>query len=799
MAEKPEVPDDEHATLLEEIRTRYKVARDHASTWREEARQCFDFYAGHQWSEDEEAAMEDKKRPALVFNRTGPFVDAVLGHENNNRNELRFMPRTMGDAAVNEKLSEASRYFIDECDGEHEQSDAFRDMLVSGMGWTEVRLSDDGNPEYDLIVERVDPLEMLWDPSSKKPNLADARYFFRRKRMAREEIKAIWPTYEPAGASDDWAEEGEEDHDAKPVNPRTSYQGDGDKSAKRDILVIEYQWRDVEPFYLVEKPARAAAPADDGAMASAPPQPEQFELAVDDYDDQREEIEKLGGKAVLKRRNQFKRAFVIGNELVDQSQPYPEGFTYTAMTGKRDRNKGHWFGLVRAMRDPQEWSNKWLSQIMHILNANAKGGVMVEKGAVVNVHDFEEKWASPEGIIWVADDAVAKNRIKERGGAFWPAGFDKLLEYANQSFGDVSGVNQELLGMADREQPGVLEWQRKQSAVSLLAPLFDSLRRYRMMMGRVWLYFIQHYVSDGRLIRITTDDGEQYVPLTPEWSGAETAKYDVIVDQSASAPNQKEATWAVLTTLLPVIGEIIAPEDMMLALEHSPLPDSFVAKLKANQAKRAEQPPPPDPEMVKVQAQLQAKQQEAQIDAQLKQQEMQIEVQIEQQKLQLEREKAQAEIDLEREKARAELELQQMKMQGDMQMQQMKASADMQFQREKTDGELDLQRHKADGEMEIKAATAIEGFDGETKANGKAKPQPRVFKVFGDISTKLDELKRSQIDTSALTKELQDLREEVAGPREIVRGTDGRAVGVRTARGQKNIIRGPDGRATGVQ
>jgi hypothetical protein len=63
--------------------------------------------------------------------------------------------------------------------------------------------------------------------------------------------------------------------------------------------------------------------------------------------------------------------------------------------------------------------------------------------------------------------------------------------------------------MADREQAGVLEYQRKQSAVTLLAPLFDSFRRYRKMSGRCWLHFMQNYLTDGRLIRITKDDGGQ--------------------------------------------------------------------------------------------------------------------------------------------------------------------------------------------------------------------------------------------------------------------------------------------------
>lgn len=652
--------DSDITSGLERLRTRYQAARQHASKWRSEAKICYGYYANDQWSEEDKAILEEQRRPCITFNRAKVLIDAVIGYEVNNRQETRYIPRTQGDAKVNELLTNAADFFRDSCDAEYEESDAFRDTAICGMGWTEDRLSDDKNPEYDLVRERVDPFEMLWDPSSKKPNLADARYLIRKKWMSKDEVKAIFPDWDGQAVIDDiFADDEVGDEDPKKVNPHNSYKGDGlSGQTYRDIPVIEHQYYEKETVHIIVNPmTQERVELDDGQYRANKAQIDEFRA--------------LGAPYAKQKRTTYKREFWVGAENVKrEDSPYKNGFTYGCITGMRDRNKGHWFGLMRVLIDPQQWSNKWLSQILHILNSGAKGGVILEKGAVDDVSKFEATWARSEAITWVKDGTLGANpRLLPKPQTQLPTGIEKLLEYANESFGQVSGVNQELLGMADREQPGVLEYQRKQSAVTLLAPLFDSLRRYRKMTGRCWLYFMQTYLQDGRLVRITADDEgeqEQYQPFVPGWNSPATAEYDVIVDQGSSAPNQKEATWAVLNTLLPIVGEGMGPDEIALALEYSPLPESFLEKYKQIQKQKAAQGPPPNPEMVKAQAMIQAKQAEMQLEAQKAAQDAQIK-----------RDAAQADIEIERMKAAAEEQRQERQLAFEQRMAEMKAQADM--------------------------------------------------------------------------------------------------------------------------
>lgn len=485
--------EDDEPSLLLEIRERYETARTYISEWRTEAREAFDMYAGKQWSEADRQKLTEQQRVPVTFNRTSILIDAVIGYEVNNRQETRYIPRTAGDAKVNELLTEAAKYFRDNCDAEFEESDAFRDMAICGMGWTNDRITDERNPDYDLVRDRVDPLRMLWDPSSRKPNLEDARWLIYETTMSKGEAKALVPEWDGEYMKVDWLYD-----DADLIgtnNPRDSYKGnDLEKAALRQIKVLEYQYVTDKFEHVITNPMT-------GEVAT---------LTDEQWTDLPEEDAKtLGAMKVTRRKREWKRAFMIGGELFEKKHPYPKGPTYFCVTGKRDRNTGHWFGLVRALRDPQMWANKWLSQIMHLINTSAKPGYDVEKGAIDNPSQFEAKAARPGAINVFTDGALQQGRVQRREAAGLPPDLSNLMQYANESMQNVSGVNAELLGMADREQAGVLEYQRKQSAVTLLAPLFDSFRRYRKMAGRCWLYFMQHYMTDGRLIRITMDDGQQ--------------------------------------------------------------------------------------------------------------------------------------------------------------------------------------------------------------------------------------------------------------------------------------------------
>jgi hypothetical protein len=124
-------------------------------------------------------------------------------------------------------------------------------------------------------------------------------------------------------------------------------------------------------------------------------------------------------------------------------------------------------------------------------------------------------------------------------------------------------------------------------------------------------------MSDGRLIRVVGEDGGiQYLPLIRD---PNFAKYDVIVDEAPAGPNQKERTFAILSQFMPLLKDA-GPGIMAEFVKYSPLPASLITKVVENLTKMEEAAANagPSPEQIKAETELaksQADMQRLQFDA----------------------------------------------------------------------------------------------------------------------------------------------------------------------------------------
>lgn len=561
----------DESDALEQFRKWFQSAKDASKDWRGEAKTCRDFKAGNQWDQEDVALMEEELRNPVTFNRVDPLVEAVSGHQINNRQEVRYLPRQMGDVQVSEVLTGAGSWVEDEADTEDEEEEIFEDLLVTGMGWSEGRMDYSENPDGQLIPgEWFDCLEAYWDANSKRRNLADTKWRARGRWIDRSDAEMRWPKLKKWTFDTDAGEwQSDDESRDEPHNAARAHFYEKDarqwyNKHEDQVFILQFQWWEFEPIYRIGDPSGKILTLSEN----------KFTKLKELYEKQGEEFT---APHIRQMKKKFFQAFIAGPTILERKPNiWDEGFTLQCVTGKRDAQKKMWYGIVRPLIEPQKWSNKFLSDLQDMIVSNRQGGAFAEESALVNVRKAEEDWNS-NSLIVVRDGAISQNKILERTPPPMPPALDRMLEWCISAIPAVSGINQEFMGYAERDQANVLEVQRKRSAMNVLASLFSSLRKYRKDRARMMLALMREYLNDGRLIRIVGGDGqERYIPLA---LSEEAEDYDIVIDEASSSPNQRDETFSILMSLAPFLqqSQIPVPPDVV---DYLPLPASLSSKWK---------------------------------------------------------------------------------------------------------------------------------------------------------------------------------------------------------------------------
>jgi hypothetical protein len=342
--------------------------------------------------------------------------------------------------------------------------------------------------------------------------------------------------------------------------------------------------------------------------------------------------------------------------------------------------------------------------------------------------------------------------------AGYPSGLDRLMEFALSSLPMVTGINLEALGLANREQAGVLEQQRKQAAFGLLAPMFDSLRRYRKNQGRIQLFFIHEFISDGRLIRIGGPDSQQFLPLLKQ---DKAITYDLIVDVSPNAPDTKQQTWEALTTIVPNMmkaGMPIPPD----LLDFAPIPTALATKWKAFLQQQPQQDPRTQ-QVLQENEKLQQQVQQLTAQQQSKQGELQQRAAETQQELDIKRQTAQEELRLKREQAMAEFQLEEEKMQREFEL-----------EARRLNHEASIKSQQARNDFKVKSMAA--GLKPKKDAEGN--DSLSISMDTGDLKDAIKAMhEHTKASHEAMLKAVSSLADAVSRPRKLITDAKGKPIG----------------------
>jgi hypothetical protein len=185
-------------------------------------------------------------------------------------------------------------------------------------------------------------------------------------------------------------------------------------------------------------------------------------------------------------------------------------------------------------------------------------------------------------------------------------------------------------------------------------------------------------------------------------------------------------------------------------------------------SKMPPQPPQPSPDQIKAQTAMQIKQMELQADAQ-------------------------------RFQAETELRLREIQMQAEAKLREQQSSLTLQA----TNDERDAQREAINKQVEAQLQAAAQE---QQRLLAEMKLAMDKYSADLDAQTKLqiesmrqESQQAEAVDMSPVMAKMDELAKWMTSPAEIVRGPDGRAIGIKKGGAVRAIQRGPDGRPVGVQ
>lgn len=526
--------------LYNNLMSKFLDIKDSNIEWYEQAKEAYNLYHGNQWSEEDINSMKCLGRPYLTFNNIQPFINAISGSEISNKQVIKYYPREPGDLKSDELLTSIADWFRESTMGDEVDTVVFKDSLICGMGWSETTLDYSNNPDGEPCIRRLDPLKMYWDNSSLEDNLKNAKFLFYINTLPIEELEELFPNVDR--------------------NEFNIQDGEGNQ-VKNFGSVIEARYKIRKKFVRYINPF-------DNRVSDVP---------KSIFDEFKREFSFINLEYQEFSKEVVEKAFLGNSKLLEEPTELlinNSSFGWNVITAYCDNIKKQYYGLIKGMRDPQLCINKFFSETVANYNMQAKGGMLVEEGALLDKDQFTDTLTRPDQVTFLSRGGLSM--IQSKPVAEISPVLPTLLSYSETQMNQVVGVSKEFLGIREVNQPGILEQQRKQSTLNILAPLFENLKLYRSVQGKDILYIIQNYLTDGRLIKIIGQDKAQYISLIK--GTLNNKDYDIIVDDAPLSLNSQERDYNTAMQMLPLFGNNLPPELLLEVLKLSPLPSSFIDK-----------------------------------------------------------------------------------------------------------------------------------------------------------------------------------------------------------------------------
>jgi hypothetical protein len=597
-----ELPQD--FDIIEENVDRYARAAAPHEVWATGATTATEFLEGKQFSDEERAKLTREGRPIVEKNNIAPIFRVLMGYQRQNRYELKYMPGNDGSGTqdIAEAITATAKQISERNQQDWIDSQVFQDGLTTGRGFWDARLDFTNNALGEVKLNCKDPFSILIDPEadSYDPNNSEGgwQFFTETKWMSPVDVFLLY-NHDAYEKIVDYGTRG------MPA-VATDYAYDGQfHTAPERYFGLDYFLNDRYSHNI-------------GMYTSPFNHINQYRKLVRVLDTQHRKLKKVkyfydletGGEAVipdvftneqiarivqwvrmnnipLDIRQGYKKmvrwTVTAGNRVLwDKWSPYGERMTLTAFFPYFRRGKTR--GMIDDLIDPQREINKRASAMLHVIMTTANSGWMWEEGAMTEDEERKlEMWGSRPGIhVKYREGFNAPQKIEPSAP---PTSFQKIIMDSKEDLKFISGVNDSAMGNLDRVQSGRAIQARQRQTVLGAETYFDNFSRSRELLGRQYLYLIQNFYNEPRIVRAQAGrDADQELQINARNAAGEImnnvsiGNYEVAIEEAPVSATFMQGQFQELLELMQ--QGVPIPWDVAIELSTMPNKEEIIRRIK---------------------------------------------------------------------------------------------------------------------------------------------------------------------------------------------------------------------------
>jgi len=608
--------------------------------WRAQADRCADYADGNQLDAQVLARQRELGIAPAKEDIIGPVIRSVCGYEAKTRTDWRVSADTAQAAADNESedIAAALNFELNQAE-RHSGADralgqAFRSMLVAGIGWVEVTRSP-SSLQYPYQCRAVHRNEIFWDMTAH--DMQEARWLVRRRWVDAERALHLFPQ-----AREILSQHGVLVHsDYLGLGHNGGLEG-GVSTALHNAPDAARAWTQAEEHYYNTE-ARQVCLSEvwyrrwvkvevlvSGAGLSR-------QAVAYEADNAAHQQLLASGQAQLKSETQsrIRRAWWLGPHcLHDGPSPYAHGkYPYIPLFGWREDMTGIPYGLVRGMVFPQDSLNHANARLVWGLTSVQV--IRTQGAALMTDEQLRRTIAMTNADIVLDDAAMAQNGARFEIKRDFPlnAQHFQLMQDARAAIRSVSGVTNAFDGSGGSATSGLQEQTQLEQSQTALAELFDNFKAARSEAGELLLAMIiedlgeaEHTVTiagnvftPARRVVLNQQETDPITGMMRRRMNVRAQRLRVALEDVPTSSSFRSQQMASLTEAIKSAPSTVQQALMPYLFDLMPIPNKKEVTELLRQAGSQ-----PDPESIKAQAMQEAK---AQLQYDLKERELALKAQ----------------------------------------------------------------------------------------------------------------------------------------------------------------------------